>query len=374
MSPWWDLQKKILLDSDSNTTVRFFMFSGKLTRHTVLSSLWILGLFLCGQAGENDRVIKVTEKVYARIVSPNGNAVGNSGFVLLGNSVLVFDTHFTPEEGQELLDEIKTVTSLPVRYVVNSHYHPDHTHGNQVFPNAHFIGNRGTRKDILQKDLPSLERTISVTTSQLEKMEEELPKLRGAARTESVQQMENRREYLGTLKALHIVPPLIVFDKYAAIREGRDEAQIITVGSGGHTSSDAIMFLPDQKVVFCGGLFFNTAIPNVQDANILRWIDALGKILELDAVTYVPGHGPPGKRRDVTGFLGYFYDLRTLVGAYITSGKSLEQAMTEIQLPEKYSGYRFKNLFPSNVQRMYEELKEELLLSIPIEGPRLPSK
>jgi hypothetical protein len=94
----------------------------------------------------------------------------------------------------------------------------------------------------------------------------------------------------------------------------------------------------------------------------------------LDAETYIPGHGPPGRKRDVIGFLEYFYDLRSLVGAYITSGKGLEQAMKEIQLPEKYSGYRFKNLFPSNVQRMYEELKEELLLSIPIEGPQLPSK
>lgn len=351
------------------------MFSGKLMRHLALSFLLISSLQVRVRAGENDRVVKIAEKAYARIVSPNGSAVGNSGFVILGNSVIVFDTHFTPEEGKELRDEIKAITSLPIRYVVNSHYHPDHTHGNQVFRDAHVIGNLGTRRDILEKDLPSLERTISVTTSQLEKMHEELSRLRNPERAESVQQqIENRQEYLDTLKALHIVPPLIVFDKYLAIREGKDEARVLTVGNGGHTSSDAIMFLPDRKVIFCGGLFFNTAIPNVQDANILHWIDSLERILQLDAAVYIPGHGPPGKRQDVLRFLEYFHDLQSLVGAYIFSGRSLEEAMTEIQLPEKYSGYRFKNLFPSNVQRMYEELKEELLMSIPIEGPQLPKR
>jgi cyclase len=351
------------------------MFSGNQMRYLALYFLWLSSLQVCVRAGENDRVIKIAEKVYARIVSPNGSAVGNSGFVLLGNSVVVFDTHFTPDEGKALRDEIEAITSLPVRYVVNSHYHPDHTHGNQVFRNAHVIGNLGTRRDILEKDLPSLERTIDVTTSQLEKMREELARLRDPERVESErQQIRNRQEYLDTLKALHIVPPLIVFDKYLAIREGDDEARVLTVGSGGHTSSDAVMFLPDQKVVFCGGLFFNTAIPNVQDANILHWMDALQRILELDAAVYIPGHGPPGRRQDVLRFLEYFHDLQGLVGTYIAGGRSLEEAMMEIRLPEKYSGYRFKNLFPSNVQRMYEELKEELLMSIPIEGPQLPSK
>lgn len=351
------------------------MFSGYRMRQLALSFLLISNSFIWVYAGENDRLVKISERAYARIVSPNGNAVGNSGFVLLNSSVLVFDTHFTPEEGAELLDEIEQITSLPVRYVVNSHYHPDHTHGNQIFKNAQIIGNEGTRRDILEKDLPSLERSITVTTSQLEKMREGLSGPRDPDRLESQrQQIENRQEYLDTLKALHIVPPLIVFDEYLAIREGPDEARILTIGSGGHTSSDAILFLPDQKVVFCGGLFFNTAIPNVQDAEILKWMDSLERILALDAAIYIPGHGPPGRRQDLLRFLEYFHDLRTLVWAFVTSGKSIEQAVKEIQLPEKYSGYRFKNLFPSNVQRMYEELKEELLLSIPIEGPQLPAK
>ena len=112
------------------------MSAGNCLRYVVVSLLLSLSFIPNIFAGKNDRLIKVAENVYARIASPNGNAGGNSGFVILDNSVVVFDTHFTPEEGQQLLDEIRSITPLPVRYVVNSNYHPDHTHGNQVFKNS----------------------------------------------------------------------------------------------------------------------------------------------------------------------------------------------------------------------------------------------
>ncbi|HYK87416.1 MAG TPA: MBL fold metallo-hydrolase, partial [Acidobacteriota bacterium] len=83
-------------------------------------------------AQEGD-LTKLAEGVYAQIVSPDGNAVGNSGVIVLEHSVLVFDTHFTPEGAQVLLSKIRAITPKAIRYVVNSHFHPDHTHGNQVF-------------------------------------------------------------------------------------------------------------------------------------------------------------------------------------------------------------------------------------------------
>ena len=82
---------------------------------------------------EASEVAKLAEGVYARIVRPDGPAVSNAGFIVLENEVLVYDTHATPEAGQALLSAIATVTAKPVRYIVNSHFHPDHTHGNQVF-------------------------------------------------------------------------------------------------------------------------------------------------------------------------------------------------------------------------------------------------
>jgi len=326
--------------------------------------------FVCAQG--KDRLIKFTDEIYARIASPNGNAVGNSGFVLMEDAVLVFDTHFTLEAGWDLLSDIRSVTNNPVHYVVNSHYHPDHTHGNQVFAGAQIIGDLGTRQDIRQQDLPSLNRSIKVTTTQLEKMREELAKEKDPDSLDSLQdQIETLDVYLATLLDLKISPPFIVLDEYISIRDDSIEIRIQSLGPG-HTGSDTILFIPSEKLVFCGDLFFNIAIPNVQDAKVLQWMETLGKMLALDADRFVPGHGPAGDRQDVLRFLAYLQDLRTLVEPFVIQGDSVEQAMQEIQLPLKYSRYRFKNFFPANIEKMYAELKTLRLLSIPIEGPKLP--
>ena len=132
------------------------------------------------------------------------------------------------------------------------------------------------------------------------------------------------------------------------------------------------MFIPSERIVFCGDLFFRDAIPNIQDADILKWMVTLKKILELDADRFVPGHGIVGNRRDVERFLGYFEELRSLVEPYVLRGDSVKRTMQEIRVPVRYSRYRFMNFFSANIQKMYDELKMQQLLSIPIEGPKKP--
>src|SRR3989475_6511674 len=83
--------------------------------------------------GEDDfQLVKVAEGVYAAIAKSGGLASGNAGFVIGDDGVLVFDTFFTPAAIEELVSEIESLTKLPIKYAVNSHYHLDHTGGNQV--------------------------------------------------------------------------------------------------------------------------------------------------------------------------------------------------------------------------------------------------
>ncbi len=333
-----------------------------------------VALFGCTAAGadENAQLVRLTDDIYARIVNPDGNAVGNAGFVILEHGVLVFDTHFTPEAGRQLLDDIRSITPKPVRYIVNSHYHPDHTHGNQVFPGACIIAIRETREGILQKDLPSLNRTITVNATQLDRMRSAASKETDPDKLASIkQQIQTRDDYLATLSRLKITAPFVVADDYLAIQDGPREARIQFLGPG-HTESDTIMYIPSEKIVFCGDLFFRDAIPNIQDADILKWMATLKKILELDADRFIPGHGIVGNRRDVERFLDYFEELRSLVEPYVMRGDSVKRAIREIQVPERYSRYRFMNFFRANIQKMYDELKMQQLLSIPIEGPKKP--
>jgi cyclase len=323
-----------------------------------------------GPAKETAELTKLAEGVYVQVVSPDGNAVSNSGVVILDHGVLVFDTHFTPEAGQVLLAGIRSLTSKPVRYVVNSHFHPDHTHGNQVWANAQLIASTNARRDVLQVDLPSMNRAVGITQDQLETMRRDMEQEADSARIQSLRaQIKLREDYLETMSRLKIIAPIVTLDDGLTILEGKREVQILYFGAG-HTDGDVVLYLPSLKIAFLGDLFFNKAIPNVQDASVLEWMKTLEEVLKLDAEKFLPGHGPVGSKNDVKEFLGYLEELKTLIEAAIARGDTMEQTTHDTQVPPKYSSYQFQNFFPSNVQKMYTELKASQLASIPAEGPR----
>jgi len=323
-------------------------------------SAWIS--YVRAAAPEDAELVRLAEGVYARIVSPDSNAVTNAGFVVLDHSVLVFDTHFTAEAGRDLLATIRSVTRKPVRYVVNSNWHSDHTRGNQVFRDACFIGSTNARRAVLQNDIPSVNRILAIVQKQLEDLRADMEKEEDSTRLERFRaQIEAREKYLRTMSQQHILAPHATVDDELTIVDGSREIRIRYLGKG-HTDSDIVVFLPSKKIAFLGGLFFNKSLPNVEDGFILHWMETLEKILELDAEIFVPGHGPVGCKKDVESFLRYFKDLEALVKPAVERGDNLELAMEEIRMPDKYSAYWFQNFFPSNIQKMYRELREQQLL------------
>jgi glyoxylase-like metal-dependent hydrolase (beta-lactamase superfamily II) len=317
-------------------------------------------------AKESDGLAKIEDGVFARIVSADGDAVSNAGFVVLDGSVLVFDTHFTPEAGDALRAAIRTITSKPVRYVINSHWHADHTHGNQSFPEAQLISSVNARRDILQSDLPALNRSLRIAQTQLDRLRKTANGEPDSSERQALrEQIKSREEYLRTMARLKIVAPSATLEQNLTIRDGERECRILSMGTG-HTDGDIVLFLPASKVVFAGDLFFNGAIPNVQDASILEWMKTLGNLLKLDADTFLPGHGAIGSKKEVEAFLRYFEELKALVQPVVDRGDSVEQCAREIQVPAKYASYQFQNLFPSNIQKMYAELKALQLSPDPV--------
>jgi glyoxylase-like metal-dependent hydrolase (beta-lactamase superfamily II) len=306
-------------------------------------------------AADNAGLTKLAEDVYVRIVSPDGDAVGNAGVLVLDQAVLVFDTHFTPEAGQALLASIRSITSKPVRYVVNSHHHPDHTHGNQVFEQAQILGSTNARSGVLQADVPSLNRTLAIARAQIRKMQADIAKGEDFAREQSYrEQLKSRESYVADLSRLHILAPSVTLDDSLTIKDGERQVEIRFLGEG-HTDGDVVLVLPSVKIAFAGDLFFNDAIPNVQDANILKWMGTLRDLLKLEADTFVPGHGPVGGRKAVERFLKYFEDLKALVESAVARGDSLEQALQEIRMA-KYSAYSFQNFFRRTCRRCTREV------------------
>ena len=258
-----------------------------------------------------------------------------------------------------------------MRYVVNSHSHADHTHGNQVFAGAQLISSSNARRDMLQNDLPALNRAVRMAQTQIDKLRQAMSKESDAAERQKMrEQIKTREDYLQTMTRLNITAPVVTLDENTTIHDGKQEVRILFLGVG-HTDGDIVLFLPVPKVVFAGDLFFNNAIPNVQDASILEWMKTLNGLLKLDADKFVPGHGPIGSKKDVQAFLHYLEELKSLVSPAVERGDSLEQATRDLQLPAKYSSYQFQNFFPSNVQKMYTELKALQIEAAPaIDAPK----
>jgi glyoxylase-like metal-dependent hydrolase (beta-lactamase superfamily II) len=308
-------------------------------------------------AGQGE-LSKLAEGVFAQIVNADGDAVSNSGVVILDSGVLVFDTHYTPEAGEALLEKITAATARPVRYIVNSHFHPDHTHGNQAFSTVRqIIGSTNTRRDMLAKDLPALNQTQAIVQSQVVQLSKDLSSEHDARAQAALRaQLNERQAFMRRMSSIRILAPVMTFDDNLTIVDGDRSVQLLYLGKA-HTDGDSVLYLPQEKIAFLGDIFFHDAIPNVEDASILEWMKTLQEVLKLDARTFVPGHGQVGARTDVEGFLNYFGDLKALVEPAVAHGESLEQLLGEVSLPVKYSSYSFQKFFPDNVQKLYAEIK-----------------
>jgi cyclase len=249
--------------------------------------------------------------VYAAIDSPKGEAGANAGFVIGDDGVLVVDTFENPKAAERMLTEIRKLTSLPIRYVVNTHYHLDHVAGNGVFARegASIIAHRNVRLWINKENLKFFGKDIK-------------PEQRAMVE--------------------HLVRPGLVYDTQLDVFLGSRRVSIRTFP--GHTGGDSVVVIPDAKVVFCGDLFWRRTLPNLIDATTGVWIPTLEKIASLDPdATFVPGHGDVGKVADVNAFRGYLSDLRAIVAGPIKAGKSGDDMVNAAlpQLKDRYATWNF---------------------------------
>ena len=233
---------------------------------------------------------QVGSGVYAAIDGPEHKAGSNAGFVIGDDGVLVVDAFFTQDAARALVAEIRRLTPKPIRYVVNTHYHADHTGGDQVLRDAGaiIIAHRNVR---------------------------------GWVRTNNINLFGDRitPDLRARIEALPL--PDLVTDKDLTVWLGSRKVVVSTVL--GHTGGDLTISVPDAKVLFAGDLLWRRIAPNLIDGSVKEWAatDADFTRLPDAALThYVPGHGDVADVKDVEEFRGYLLDLKRLVSAGRTVG------------------------------------------------------
>lgn len=265
--------------------------------------------------------------IYAAVDGAKGEAGANAGFVIGDDGVLVIDTFENEAAAKLLLAEIRKLTKLPVKFVVNTHYHLDHVAGNAVFKEAGavILAQRNVSVWIHTENLKFFGKNIK---PEQKKMVEDL------------------------------AGPDVLYDSGLVLK--LSSRHILVHVYPGHTGGDSVVMIPDAKVVFCGDLFWRKTLPNLIDASTETWIQTL-KELPASSVAdiYVPGHGDPGDAQDVEAFRNYLADLRGLVEKQIKEGKTGDE-LVNAALPEVKEKYGQWNFFDYFAKRNIRDAEAEL--------------
>lgn len=286
-----------------------------------------ISLFVCAAVGCLSVISAQNQEVNIEVIPVNGNVKmlkgrgGNIGLLAGGEKVLLVDDQFA-DLTPKILSAIRTISDKPVSYLLNTHWHGDHTGGNAN------IGKMGTTIVAHQNVLKRLQR----------------------AQTEK-----------NTLEPDAL--PEITFASGLDFHF-EDEEIAFFHSHGGHTDGDAMVYFVTSNVLHAGDLFFNGRYPYIDinsGGNILGYIKAVENALMLinDDTKIIPGHGELATKKDYQNFLEMLRYLEGNISGAIKAGKSKEAIVEDASLTEEYDSLGFGN-GPINGQRIRQLIYESL--------------
>ena len=268
-------------------------------------------------------VQEVTPGVYAYI-QPDGTwGLNNTGFIAGQNAVSVIDTCFTEARTRAFLQAIAAVTPHPIRTLVNTHHHGDHTHGNYLLPAAAIVGHELCRQTIIETGIHTLRPLFpNVVWGNLE-----------------------------------IAPPFLTFQDRLDLFVDDLKLELRYMGPA-HTTNDIIVWIPDRRTLFAGDLIFNGGTPFIAMGSIAGSLTALDRLRQLDAQTIIPGHGPVCGPEVIDGLEAYLRFVQTTAQAAHQSGLSPLEAARQTDLGP-YAHWHDSERIAGNLHRAYSELRGE---------------
>jgi glyoxylase-like metal-dependent hydrolase (beta-lactamase superfamily II) len=284
-------------------------------------------------------ITKIGDGVYAALGVDGGAAGSNAGFIIGSSGVLVVDTFTSIAAAKDLLAEIRKITNLPIKYVVNTHYHLDHVGGNAVFAEA-------GATIVAQRNVAAWERTENL-------------KFFGA---------DPKPDKRALVEAL-VLPNKTYTDKID-LKLGDRLTKVRFMP--GHTGGDSVVFVNDKgaDIVFGGDIIWQKHLPNLIDASTEPWIATLDKLLaEHPNATFVSGHGGIATAADVKDFRDYLSQLRGDIAIAQATGKDGDDLVTAVtaDLKPTFGTWGFFNHFiKPDITLTAAELKGTKKIPVPV--------
>ncbi|HEV2986613.1 MAG TPA: MBL fold metallo-hydrolase [Vicinamibacterales bacterium] len=335
---------------------------------TVAFAVLLAGLiWLDGRAQTGDVVVrgahrfeKVVDGVFYTTASGTMNVGANSPVIVTGDEALVIDSEITPAAARALVADLKAVTSKPVRYVVDSHYHYDHAHGNQIFtPDAQVIGHDNTRRRMLTNVLEQYTYLSSVqpVPARVEALKQRIAQEADPQQKAALErQVANSLAYLEQVKETIVTPPNLTFDKTMTLYRAGREIRLLYLGRG-HTDTDVVVYLPRERIV-CTGDLMESVVSYMGDSFPEDWIATLDRLKTIDFDTVMPGHGVVFKgKTKIEAFQKYLRDVITQVTALRKQGLSAEAAAQKVDVTayaSEFASIRGVGIDAAAVRRIYQ--------------------
>lgn len=301
----------------------------------------------------------LTEGVYAALAKPGGLAISNAGIVDLGDRVLLFDTLGAPQAARDLIAAAEQLTGNPVRAAVNSHWHVDHVMGNQALPaEATLISTPRTRDLIAERIPPLIEERREQVPRLLRDLETQLQNEKDPAKREEIgADIDFHRMAMIDLPTVAVRLPDQTFEQRMAFYGPARRVELISWG-GGHTPSDAILYLPAEQIAFVSDLVFHNVHPWMGESDPDEWLRRYDQIEALTPAVdvIVPGHGPVATPDVFTALRRYIPALRQVVADVIKQGGTVDDAASR-PVPAAFSEWAGRERFAVNIRFLYQKAR-----------------
>jgi len=277
-------------------------------------------------------VRKVADGVHVAVAAPAYKVNSNTAIIESDGGVLVVDTHSKPSAARVIVERLRELTSQPVRYVVNTHFHWDHWHGNEVYPSAYphaeIVTNQITREAMASKGLKRIQDHVRQMPAEIARLEADLAQASRAARPRVEANLRLARAYRGEVRSLRPALPTIAFEDTMKLYRRDREIHLVHLGRA-HTEGDVFVYLPKEKVVVTGDALIGWT-PYMGDGYPEDWVATLDRLAQLDFDRIIMGHGDVAGRDWLATFRNYISDMVAAVRREVGAGATLEEVKQRV--------------------------------------------
>jgi cyclase len=264
--------------------------------------------------------------------------LGSNNVVVVNDTdVLIVDTGTSPAAARAFVEDIKKLTDKPIRYVVNTHWHYDHTAGNQIFgPEvqiiaADYLYQMLATVDVLHRE-PFLTSQVTNLSARIDTLNKEIAAEGNAPQKAALQKdLADAQRLAQQNGEIKVTPPNVHYSTKMVLNRGGREIDMIFLGRG-HTGGDTVVFLPKERIVATGDLM-ESRLAYMGDAFFSEWITTLEELKKLDFAVDLPGHGTPFTNKSlITAYQAYLGDLVNQVTKLKNEGVSPDDAAKRVDL------------------------------------------